>query len=213
MVSIGVFLSLIAGLFSVVNPIGAMPVFLALTPDDTPAQRSRIAGRAALFFCIILLVAFFLGIYILKFFGITVDAMRIAGGLIIFGSGSSLLKGEFAKNRSIDRKVKKEALEKDDISLTPLAIPMLSGPGSISYLIGIKESYNQIQDYLLIAGVIVLTALLTYVFLRVAPKLLAFLGRAGFKSLSRIIGFIVMSIGVQYIIGGITSVYLALTQV
>ncbi|MGB0166139.1 MAG: MarC family protein [Luteibaculum sp.] len=212
MISISVFLALLAGLFSVVNPFGAMPVFLALTKDESPAQRTAIAGKAAVFFCIILLVAFFLGMYILSFFGITVDALRIAGGLIIFGSGSSLLKGDFARNRAIDKGVKKEALEKDDISLTPLAIPMLSGPGSISYLIGIKQEYSTWLDYAWIAGVIILTALFTYIILRFSPKLLAFLGKAGFNSLSRIIGFIVMSIGVQYVIGGITSVYLALTQ-
>ncbi|TXC85352.1 MarC family protein [Luteibaculum oceani] len=209
-VDFSLFLSLIAGLFSVVNPFGTMPVFMALTGRETPASRSQIALKAAIYFCLILLVSFFTGVYILKFFGITVDALRIAGGIIIFNSGTSLLKGEFEKNRSIDSKLKKEALEKEDITLTPLAIPMLAGPGSISYLIGINEEYHSAAQYVIVAGVIVLTAALTYFILRISPKIIAFLGEAGFKSLSRIMGFIVMSIGVQYVIGGISSVYLAL---
>ena len=187
-----------------------MPILLALTGDYTAKEKMKVAFKAVIYFSIILLVSFFLGIYILSFFGITVDALRIAGGIIIFGSGAALLKGDFEKDRAVDKKVKEEAMIKDDISLTPLAIPMLAGPGSISYLIGIKEEYNNLSDYGMVIGVILLTALLTYGVLLIAPRFLKFLGEGGFKSLSRIIGFIVMSIGVQYVIGGISSVYLAL---
>ncbi len=207
------FFSLLAGLVSVVNPIGAMPVFLAMTKDETDQQRSAIALRSCLYFAVILVIAFFTGVYVLRFFNITVDALRIAGGLIIFGSGKALLKGEFAKNRAIDKKVKREAENKEDISLTPLAIPMLSGPGSISYLIGIKAENHSLTEYSISVSVIACTALVTYCILRFSPALLRFLGQSGLNSLSRILGFIVMSIGVQYVIKGVVAVLKACPEI
>src|SRR5690554_6723070 len=129
------FFTLLASLFSVVNPIGAMPVFLSLTAGDSPDERNRIARNASVYLSIILIVSFVVGSYILSFFGISVDAMRIAGGLVILLSGFDLLRGNHAKGRNIDKEVKLEASVKDDISLTPMAIPLLAGPGSISLLI------------------------------------------------------------------------------
>ena len=129
-----------ASLFSLVNPMGAVPVFLAMTPHYTQAERRRTALHTSLYFTLILLAFFFAGTLILSFFGLSINAMRIAGGLVILASGFSLLNGKFAEGRAIDRKVKEEALVKDDISFSPLAMPMLSGPGSISYLIGVFAS-------------------------------------------------------------------------
>lgn len=200
------FFALLAGLVSVVNPLGAMPVFLALTKEDTQKQRNYIALKSSGFFVLILLVAYFLGIYILNFFHITVEALRIAGGLIIFGSGRGLLKGEFAKNQSINKKVTREALTKDDISLTPLAIPMLSGPGSISYLIGVKAETSAVSDYLQMILIIICSGIITYLILRLSSRFTRFLGQSGLNSISRILGFIVMSIGIQYLIMGITAI-------
>jgi len=201
------FFALLAGLISVVNPFSAMPVFLALTKEEGKKQRNRIALKGCLFFALILLVFYFCGIYILDFFHITVDALRIAGGIIIFGSGSALLTGRFAKNRSITKKVTKEARLKEDISLSPLAMPMLSGPGSISYLIAIRSENHEWKEYWLMVTVILVSAVITYLVFRVSTRVTRFLGEAGMNSVSRIIGFIVMSIGVQYIITGIRAVF------
>lgn len=204
--SVALFLSAFAALFSVVNPLGAMPVFLSLTTGETAQGRRQIALKASIYMVIILLVAFFVGNYILGFFGISVDAMRIAGGLIIIGSGFALLQGEHAKNRAIDKKVKHEAIEKEDITLTPLAIPLLSGPGSISLLIGYFAKVDVWYDYITIAAVIVLCGIVSYLILAVAPKLVGRLGASGLNSLSRIMGFIVLSIGIQFIINGVSAV-------
>lgn len=210
--SLALFLSAFAGLFSVLNPLGAMPLFLSLTNGETAASRRQIASKASLYMVIILLVAFFVGHLILNFFGISVDAMRVAGGMIIIGSGFALLQGEHGKNRTISKKVKTEAIEKDDISLTPLAIPLLSGPGSISLLIGYFSRVDSERwwDYGVIAGVIVVCGLFTYLILAIAPKLVSYLGPSGINSLSRIMGFIVLSIGVQFIINGVSAVLVQL---
>ena len=200
------FFTVFGALFSVVNPLGAMPVFLSLTRDATARERNQIAFRASVFFVLILMVFFLAGNYILDFFGISLEAMRIAGGFIIFLSGHSLMQGNFEKSRTIDKKVKAEARVKDDISLTPLAIPLLAVPGSISLLISLYPSVEVWPDYPVIMAVIAAVGLASFLILLVSPKLLTFLGAAGLNSISRIIGFIVMAIGVQFVITGVRAV-------
>jgi multiple antibiotic resistance protein len=207
------FFSTFAALFSVVNPMGAAPVFLAMTRDETPKSIAAIVLKSCFFFALILIVSYLFGTYIINFFGVSIDAMRMAGGIIIFTSGYALLKGNLSRSRSIDRKVQEEALVKEDISITPLAMPMLSGPGSISFLIGLKSAQGaDLTDHLIVISAIAFTAIITYFTLRISPWLVRFLGEAGFTSVSRIMGFIVMSIGVQYLITGVTNVYVDLNH-
>lgn len=204
---LGFFLTVFASLFSVVNPLGAMPMFVSLTTTWTVKERRVTALKASVFFVVILLVFFFGGSTLIDFFGISIPAMRIAGGFIIFMSGYALLTGKFQQSRSIDKKVKQEAMEKDDISLTPMAIPMLAGPGSISLLIGMFDEAHQWEEYLIIASTIVLLGIITAIILLVSPRLFHYIGVGGLNAISRIMGFIVMAIGVQFVINGITTVY------
>ena len=173
------FIAVLASLFSVVNPIGAVPVFLALTPHYSPAERSRTALYTSLYFAMILLVFFWAGTGILSFFGLSINAMRIAGGLVILNSGYSLLNGKFSESRAIDDKVEDEALHKNDISFSPLAMPLLSGPGSISLLIGLFAENPDWSNRLLISGVILFLGVLVFLILRSAPYLNRLLGEIG----------------------------------
>jgi len=198
-------IAIFAGLFSVVNPLGAVPVFLAMTPQETPKSRNKIARLTSLYFVLILLSFFLSGSLILNFFGISLDALRIAGGMVILNSGYSLLNGKFAEGRAMGPKVQEEALEKNDISFTPMAMPMLSGPGSISLLIGYYAEYPEWEMRGSIIGVVILTGFVVYLILAVSPQLFKFLGVAGLKAISRIMGFLVMAIGVQYVTAGLTS--------
>ncbi|HMQ50051.1 MAG TPA: MarC family NAAT transporter [Saprospiraceae bacterium] len=199
------FFSILASLFSVVNPLGALPVYLSMTPNYTQAERNRTARNASLYFAIILLTFFLAGSLILSFFGISLSAMRIAGGMMILSSAYSLLVGKQAENRTVNKEVEAEAMEKSDISFAPLAMPLLSGPGSISLLIGIYAEYPNWQEKAIIVGVILATSILVFLILRSAPYIYKVLGVAGLNAMSRIMGFIVMTIAVQYIIGGIVD--------
>ena len=199
------FVSVLAALFSVVNPIGAIPLFLGLTPGDTPQERNTTAWHTSLWFVLILLAFFFLGTSILSFFGITISAIRVAGGIIIMSSGYSLLQGKFAESRAVGAKVKAEAMAKDDISFSPMAMPMLSGPGSISLLIGLYATNEGWPERFVIAGAVLLMGVLIYFILRLAPMLRRVLGLGGLKALSRIMGFLVMAIGIQLLVGGIVA--------
>jgi len=195
-----IFLAVFAGLFSVVNPLGAVPVYLAMSPEFTHEERKDTAFHASLYFTLILLVFFVAGSPILSFFGISLTALRIAGGIIIFVSGAQLLGGRMAKSRAINAEVKAEALEKEDISFTPLAMPLLAGPGSISLMIGYFSTYGEWGERGVVIAALVSVALMVYVILRASPMIFRLLGVAGIKAISRIMGFIVMAIGVELII-------------
>ncbi len=198
-------IAVFASLFSVVNPLGAVPVFLAMTPDETPASRRKMARTTSIYFALILISFFLGGTYILSFFGISLDAMRIAGGMVILASGFSLLNGKFATGRAINDEVRQEAIEKEDISFTPMAMPLLAGPGSISLLIGLYSQYPSWAEKSIIVGIVLFTAFVIYGILRFSPALLKFLGVSGLKAISRIMGFLVMAVGVQLTITGIVS--------
>lgn len=203
------FLSVLASLFSVVNPLGAIPVFLALTPNYSPSERRSTALRTSIYFALLLTAFFLAGTAILSFFGISLSAMRIAGGLVILASGYGLLYGKMADSRAVNKRVKDEALHKDDISFSPMAMPMLSGPGSISLLIGYFDEYAEWTQRTTVITVIVALAALVYIILISSPALFRVLGFAGLQALTRIMGFIVMAIGVQYVIMGAVDLVLS----
>jgi MarC family membrane protein len=200
------FIYIFAALFSVINPLGAVPIFVGLTLSDPKAERSRISLWTAINVFIILLISFFIGQYVLAFFGISIDALRIAGGFIIVNSGFSLLTGKFSKTRGVNKEVENDAQKRNDIALTPLAIPMLAGPGSISILIAMYQDYQQIHQQVIACCAMAAVAAVIFLVLRSAHYLSRILGASGIVAISRIIGFIVIAIGVQYISSSIVNI-------
>ncbi len=200
-----IFIYLFAALFSVLNPIGTVPIFVGLTHDDDEKERSRISLWTAIDVFLILIITYFIGQYVLTFFGISIDALRIAGGLIIVNSGFSLLSGKFSKRRGINKKVEHDVQQRNDIALTPLAIPMLAGPGSMSLLIAFFQEHNGMQ-HLYSSLAIVAVSLTIFLILRSAHYLAKILGASGIVAISRIVGFIVIAIGIQYIVSAVVSI-------
>ena len=200
------FIYIFAALFSVINPLGAIPIFVGLTIDDSMGERSRISFWTAVNVFIILIISFFIGQYVLAFFGISIDALRIAGGFIIVNSGFSLLTGKFKKTRGVNKKVENDAQKRNDIALTPLAIPMLAGPGSISLLIAMYQDYREIDQQIIACLAMGAVAAVIFLMLRSAHYLSRILGASGIVAISRIIGFIVIAIGVQYISSSVVNI-------
>lgn len=200
------FIYIFAALFSVINPLGAVPIFVGLTMSDSMAERSRISFWAAVNVFIILIISFFIGQYVLAFFGISIDALRIAGGFIIVNSGFSLLTGKFSKKRGVNKEVENDAQKRNDIALTPLAIPMLAGPGSISLLIAMYQDYQQFDQQVIACLAMGAVAAVIFLMLRSAHYLSRILGASGIVAISRIIGFIVIAIGVQYISSSVVNI-------
>ncbi len=200
------FIYLFFALFSVLNPIGTIPIFVGLTQDYNPKDRARVSLKTSINVCIILLISFFVGQYVLEFFGITITALRIAGGIIIASSGFSLLNGQFNKNKGINKRVEEEIQNRNDIALTPLAMPMLAGPGSISLLIAYYQEHQAPDEIIISSIAIVVVAASIYFVLRSAHYLAKFLGSSGIVAISRIIGFLTIAIGIQYIISAVLSI-------
>ena len=200
---ITLFFTVFAALFSVANPLGTMPMFLAFTESHNREQRNKVALRASLYMFLILTVSFFAGKFIMLFFGISIESLRVAGGLIIASSGFALLTGNFVKHKGMNESVKNDAMLREDVSLTPLAVPMLAGPGSISLLISLNENYSNWFEIVVIFLTVPAVGLATFLILRSSHFLVRKLGASGLNAISRIIGFIVIAIGVEYIIASI----------
>jgi MarC family membrane protein len=201
-----VFGLLLAALFSVLNPIGTVPIFVGLTQDYTKKERSRVSLLTGINVFIILIISFFIGQYVLQFFGITISALRIAGGIIIASSGFSLLNGKFNKNKGINKKVEEDIQSRNDIALTPLAMPMLAGPGSISLLIAFYQEHQKTEEIIASVVAILAVSILIFLILRSAHYLAKILGSSGIVAISRIIGFLTIAIGIQYIISSVLSI-------
>lgn len=200
------FIYLFVALFSVLNPIGTVPIFVGLTQNDIKTERSRISLWTSINVFIILIISFFIGQYVLSFFGITINALRITGGIIITSSGFSLLNGKFNKNKGINKKVEQEIRVRNDIALTPLAMPMLAGPGSISLLITFYQEHHSAKDIIASCLAILAVSLIIYLMLKSAHYLSKILGTSGIVAISRIVGFLTIAIGVQYIISAVLSI-------
>jgi MarC family membrane protein len=200
------YIYLLASLFSVLNPIGTVPIFVGLTNDYTKKERSRVALLTGVNVFIILVISYFIGQYLLSFFGITINALRIAGGIIITNSGFSLLNKKFSKSRGINKEVEEDIQNRNEIALTPLASPMLAGPGSISLLIAYYQDHHATIEMIIAVLSILTVAGLIAIVLNSAHYLSRILGSAGIVAISRIVGFLTIAIGIQYIISSTLSI-------
>lgn len=202
-----IFLYVFAALFSVINPLGTVPVFVGLTSDESTAERNKTSLLTSINVTVILVISFFAGTYMLDFFGISLNALRIAGGMIIVTSGFALLTGTFSKHKGMkNKRVQKDLDNREKFSLTPLAIPMLAGPGSISLLITFNQKYTDTMGIVWVLLAVVAVGLATFLILRCAPYITKLLGASGINAISRIVGFVVIAIGVEYVSAAIIAI-------
>ena len=193
------FIGSFVSLFSIVDPMLAVPVFVSLTDKYSSKKRAQIAINACFYTLGILVLFFLAGGLILKFFGISIEGIKIAGGLMIVGSAYEML----AKKERLLPQEQHESEEKEDIAFSPLAMPLLSGPGSIAILIGMTSDAKSFLHYAVILFVILAVVILCYIFLRLAHFISQHMGKTAMSSFNRIMGFILLCIGVQYIVNGV----------
>ncbi len=196
-----------SALFSVVNPLGTVPLFLGLTKEKTKKEIQGVALWTSINTFLILVISFWFGQYILTFFGISLSALKLTGGLIMASSGFAMLSGNYTKHKGMKKREKDDAFTKDNVSLTPLALPMLSGPGTISLLISYQIELQAMSDKIWVMGSIVSVCLLTLIILVSSKVINNVLGASGMTGLSRIIGFVVIAIGLEYILGVLTELF------
>ena len=190
----------VVALLPIINPFSAAPLFLSLTEGYADEERNAQARQGVIYMVSILLVSLVAGSFIMNFFGLSLPGMRIAGGILVCGAGMRMLN---PKDRSEQSEAEtKEAKMKKDISFTPLAMPSLSGPGSISVVIGMGSLAQHIIDYAYVAIGILVVAVIVFIVLRFASKLVKFLGVNGLNAMTKIMGFLILCVGVQFIIHG-----------
>jgi multiple antibiotic resistance protein len=193
----------LVALFPIANPVGAVPVFYSLTGTDNRLERRQQAQRTALNVILILALFLFAGRAVLEFFGISLNVLRIAGGLLVAHAAWELVT---SKRRLTDSE-HQAALEKEDVSFTPMAIPLIAGPGAIGVVIGLATRITQWSEYLGCLLGIALFGGLLYVCLELGEILLALLGQNGFGALNRVFGFFILAIAVQLIADGVLSLF------
>jgi multiple antibiotic resistance protein len=202
---IGHALSVFMGFFAIMNPIANTPIFLSLTADDDPAIRKQVAMKALIAAFGIVLVFCLLGKLIFSMFGITLPAFRITGGLLVALIGYNMLHGEQSKvhhSGSGEQTVSTEA--ELSIAITPLAIPILAGPGTIATAMNFASTGGIDAMVVTIAAFTVL-CLITYGFFIFGQRLVVLLGESGLGVITRIMGLILAVIGVQMLIDGVAG--------
>lgn len=196
-------LGTVIALLPIINPFASTPVFLAITEGDTEVQRERQARRGCLYMVAILVLSLIGGTFIMNFFGISIPGLRIAGGLLVSGIGLSMLSSRTAAQEERERDA---ARAKRDISFTPLAMPMLSGPGSIAVTIGFTSLAETPLDYAAIILGIIVVAFISYLVLRISSRIVQVIGINGMSALTKIMGFLLLCIGIQFVVNGLLGV-------
>ena len=189
--------------FTLANPLGTMPVFLSITQGIDDKERARILGRATVISLIILIGFTIAGQVLFTIFGISTNGFKIAAGFIIFKIGFDMLQARYSNVKLSDEEIRNYA---DDISITPLAIPMLCGPGAIANGIVLMEKADTWALRGILLGSIVFIYLLSYVILRWSTRLVKFMGETGNNVMMRLMGLILMVIAVECFVSGLKPV-------
>lgn len=195
--------------FMLTNPLGTMPVFLTMTNGMSDDERKTIVRRATIVSFITLMVFTFSGQFLFKFFGISTNGFRIAGGIIIFTIGFDMLQARYSKAKLKDDEVKTYV---NDISITPLAIPMLCGPGAIANGIMLMEDANTLIKKILLVSVIASVYFITFLILRASTRLNKYMGETGNNVMMRLMGLILMVIAVECFVSGFKPIMVDILQ-
>lgn len=189
--------------FTLTNPLGTMPVFLTMTNGMNDHERKAIVRRATIVSFITLMVFTFSGQFLFKFFGISSNGFRIAGGFIIFKIGFDMLQARYSNAKLKEEEVKTYA---DDISITPLAIPMLCGPGATANAIMLMDDASTFTLKGTLIGIIALVYFITFLILQASTRLVRILGETGNNVMMRLMGLILMVIAVECFVSGLKPI-------
>ncbi|MGS0680696.1 YchE family NAAT transporter [Shewanella sp. 125m-7] len=194
------------GLVAIINPFGLLPVFVSLTSHQNEVERNQTAKVANFAVVIILLVTIFAGQHILNMFSISLSAFRIAGGTLIAIIAMSMLQGklgEVKRNKEEDR----EASGMESVAVVPLALPLMAGPGAISSVIVSAAEHNSLENLIGMSITVILFGLLSFTLFRMAPIIFKVLGNTGINVITRLMGLLMLSIGIEVIATGVKGFF------
>jgi len=197
-----IFVSLLA----IINPLGAIPIFISITADENSNQHRKTINMVAFGVAVILLLALFFGEWLLKFFGITIDSFRVGGGILILLMAIAMLHAKTSRIRQTEEEAD-ESIAKESVAIVPLAMPLLAGPGAISTVILAAHKSGSIVHYLIIALGILLLSLMVWSVLRMAPWISQRISATGINIFTRIMGLILAAIAVEFLANGIKGLF------
>ena len=200
------YLKFFAGLIAILNPIGVIPIFINLTYNQTAAERNRTALMAAVTVGTVLGVSLLCGELILNFFGISVASFQVAGGILILYNSLSMLQAKMNATRQTEEEAQ-ETAEREDVAVVPIGIPLTAGPGAISTVILYGHKPALFNQYLILFGGIAVTAAIVWAAFRLSPFISRLLSRTGINIVTRIMGLIMASIGIEFIATGLRVLF------
>ena len=201
---ISFFVATFISLFTIINPFSTASVFHTISAGNTKKEKYDMAKRATITAAIILIIFAFLGSYILHFFSVTIEAFKIAGGILVLSVGYRMIKS--GKKHFATEEEEDHAIDKEDVSIIPLAIPMLAGPGAmVTAIVLMEEAGKNATSIISIIAAIIIVCISAYILLLNSKYLERILGETGVRVTDKILGLIVLVIGVQFLINGISG--------
>ena len=195
--------------FTLTNPLGTMPVFLTMTNGLSEDERKHIIKRATIVSFIILITFTLCGQFLFKFFGISTNGFRIAAGFIILKIGYDMLQARYSSAKLKEEEIKSYV---NDISITPLSIPMLCGPGAIANGIILMSDATTLELKATLFSMIAVVYVLSYIVLRLSTRLVNLIGETGNNVMMRLMGLILMVIAVECFVGGLKPILIDIIQ-
>ncbi len=196
----------LSAIFFVVDPMGAIPVFIAMTRGDPPQKRREMARRASIAAFFILSTFAVAGTLIFKVFGISLGAFKVAGGVLLLLTSIEMLRVQQQRTRVTPEETQ-EGVEKEDVAIFPLAIPLLAGPGSIATVTALMGRAGRKLFAVPVIVSIALTCVASYLMLVAADRISRFLGVTGVSVMNRVIGLIIGALAVQFMFDGIRDTF------
>ena len=191
--------------FTLINPIGIAPVLLVMTDRFSKEEKINIAWKGSLTAFITLTIFSILGSVIFNFFGITIEAFQIMGGILFFRSGFRMSEAKIGRSRTTPME-REESQESDDLAISPIGIPLIAGPGAITASMLLSSQTPQLYSYATLGISILLVLGVVYLILRNGGLLVKALGYTGMRVIQRLMGLVLMVIAVQFVINGVMSI-------
>ena len=200
------FIFCLTPLFTLINPIGISPILIIMTERFSKKEKINIAKKGSLTAFTTLILFSLLGSVIFNFFGITIEAFQIMGGILFFRNGLRMLDSKIGRSRTTPAE-QEESEESDDIAVSPIGIPLIAGPGAITAAMLLSSQTPQLYSYFTLIFSIFFVLSLVYLILRNGDMILKLLGTTGIRIIQRLMGLILMVIAVQFVINGVISIY------
>jgi len=200
------YIEMFTAILVIVDPLGLLPIFISITANESERERAHTARVAVSFAAVVMIIGALAGGPILRFFGISIASFRVAGGLLVLILALAMLNAKISHSKHSPEEAK-EAVEKENVAVVPLAVPLLAGPAALSTLIIYAQSIPGWGIKLYLVLCVVVTAVITWIMLRLAIVISRRLGQTGLNNVTRLMGLLLAAIAVEFIAGGLVQLF------